>query len=159
MTPILATLISSGLTLLSSAIQAKGKEVIESKLGISLDESVKSEDGLLRLKQLELTHEQYLLEASIKQSELELRAEAAAQGAVTERWKSDMLSDSWLSKNIRPLVLAFLTVCIVLLAALPITVDEAWIKLLENAFLLVLSAYFVGRTVEKYKDMSERSKL
>jgi hypothetical protein len=151
---LLQTLASQGLSLLASAIQAKGKDVIESKLGVSLDTTP---PHILREKEIE--HEEFLLSISIKQKELDLQAETAAQGAVTERWKADMLSDSWLSKNIRPLVLAFLTVCIVFLAALPITVGAAWIELLESSYMLVLGAYFVGRTWEKHVDMKERGKV
>jgi len=73
---------------------------------------------------------------------------------VTKRWNSDMMSDSWLSKNIRPLVLAFLTLtlCIYIVldsSILGFTVKNEWINLLSSLLLVVYGGYFGARTVEK----------
>jgi len=161
MAPLLSLLASQGLSLLTSAIQAKGKEVIESKLGVSLDTASQTPEGILKLKQLEMEHEEFLLNATIKQKELELESEKAASTAVSERWKADMLSDSWLSKNIRPLVLLYLLATYSLFSltsGFGFSITQSYIELLAQMLMLVMGAYFAGRTVEKIVDMKERGK-
>tara|TARA_R110001592_G_scaffold349736_2_gene645276 strand:- start:1180 stop:1554 length:375 start_codon:yes stop_codon:yes gene_type:complete len=85
-----------------------------------------------------------------------LDSEAELQKNVTDRWKSDMASDSWLSKNVRPLVLIFLIVCTMLLifvdgGFLSFTVEDKWTDLLQLTLITVIGAYFGGRSVEKIK--------
>ena len=82
--------------------------------------------------------------------------EAEMQKQVTERWKMDMNSDSWLSKNIRPLVLVFLVVATVLLifidaGAISFKVQDKWTDLLQLVLITVIGAYFGGRSLEKVK--------
>jgi hypothetical protein len=154
MLPAIAQMLfSKGLTVLGEAVLAKGQDVIEQELGIKLDTASDSE-----LRDKEIEHEEFLIEAALETKKLEIEAEKAAQANVTDRWKADMLSDSWLSKNVRPLVLVYLTAAVTLLAVLPINIEPAWIELLKAAYMLVLTAYFVGRTVEKHKDMHEKGK-
>jgi hypothetical protein len=115
MIPIVASLLGSlaqnGLTLLSSAIQAKGKEVVEKTLGVKIPDNPTPED-VSNLRQLQFEHEERLLELGIEKAkmelaELDLLAKAAQNDAdnITDRWQADMSSDSWLSKNIRPMSL------------------------------------------------------
>jgi len=78
------------------------------------------------------------------------------QQNVTERWKTDMKSDSWLSKNVRPLVLIFLVVSTVLIVfidagVLTFEVKDNWINLLQLVLITVIGAYFGGRSYEKIK--------
>ena len=73
---------------------------------------------------------------------------------VSSRWRSDMKSDSWLSKNTRPLALIFLTASAVFIMAvdsfhLQFDVDEAWINLLKTLLVTVYVAYFGSRGAEK----------
>ena len=68
-----------------------------------------------------------------------------------------MSSDSWLSKNVRPLVLIFLVVCTMILVFIDggfieFKVESKWISLLELTLLTVIGAYFGGRSVEKIKN-------
>ena len=82
--------------------------------------------------------------------------EAEMQKQVTERWKVDMKSDSWLSKNIRPLVLIFLVVSTVLLifidaGIIDFEVKASWVDLLQLVLITVIGAYFGGRSLEKVK--------
>ena len=82
--------------------------------------------------------------------------EAEMQKQVTERWKLDMNSDSWLSKNIRPLVLVFLVILTVLLifidaGVLSFQVQDKWTDLLQLVLITVIGAYFGGRSLEKVK--------
>jgi hypothetical protein len=79
---------------------------------------------------------------------------------VTKRWQYDMSSDSWLSKNTRPMTLIFLTVSMVVLILLDsfkieFTVDTAWIDLLKSLLITVYVAYFGSRGVEKFKSMGK----
>ena len=76
--------------------------------------------------------------------------------SVTKRWSSDMTSDSWLSKNVRPMALIFLTFFTMLLIYLDfyddtIQVPTEWIELLKSLLLGVYIAYFGSRGLEKYK--------
>ena len=71
---------------------------------------------------------------------------------VTERWKADMNSDSWLSKNIRPGTLIYILVAysvFAMMSAFHLDVNEAYVKLLGEWGQLIMLAYFGGRTVEK----------
>lgn len=156
LTPLLTSLFSQGLSVLGNAVLAKGQDVIEQKLGVSLDKTPPAE-----LRKLEIEHEEFLIEAGIQRQKLEIAAEQVAQGSVTERWKADMLSDSWLSKNIRPLVLVYLLstyFLFSLLSGFGFAITQSYIELLAQMLMLVMSAYFAGRTIEKIVDMRERGK-
>ena len=96
------------------------------------------------------------LEAERKIKDMIMGYEAEMQKQVTERWKMDMNSDSWLSKNIRPLVLVFLAVATVLLVfidagAISFKVEDKWTDLLQLVLITVIGAYFGGRSLEKVK--------
>jgi hypothetical protein len=96
------------------------------------------------------------LAAELKIKELVASYEAEMQKQVTERWKMDMQSDSWLSKNIRPLVLVFLVVSTVLMifidaGTIRFVVEDKWTDLLQLVLITVIGAYFGGRSLEKVK--------
>ena len=96
------------------------------------------------------------LEAKRKLKELILSHEAEMQRNVTDRWQSDMKSDSWLSKNVRPMVLVFLIVSTVLMifldaGTIAFEVEEKWTDLLQLVLITVIGAYFGGRSIEKVK--------
>ncbi len=85
-----------------------------------------------------------------------LESEVELQKNVTERWKADMASDSWLSKNVRPLTLAFLLVSTVILifidaGFIDFEVKNSWVDLLQLVMISVVGAYFGGRSLEKIK--------
>jgi hypothetical protein len=90
----------------------------------------------------------------------------AQEQAVTERHKTDMGSDSWLSKNIRPMALIFLTVSVVVLAYVTLFVDsvdgnvlDSWIGLFSGLLMLVYGFYFGSRGLEKISSMiTEKNK-
>lgn len=163
MAPLIAQLVSSGIGLLGNALLHKGKDYVEKKLGVELPDegSPVPPEKLAELRELEFKHEEVLQQLAIRRAELELEGEKVAQGAVTERWKADMLSDSWLSKNIRPLVLIYLLATYSVLSsasAFGLNVTQAYVELLAQMLMLVMGAYFAGRTVEKIVDMRERGK-
>jgi hypothetical protein len=102
------------------------------------------------------TSKEEKLEAEAKIKDLVMGYEAEMQKQVTERWKMDMQSDSWLSKNIRPLVLIFLVVSTVLLifidaGIIQFEVKSSWVDLLQLVLITVIGAYFGGRSLEKVK--------
>ena len=103
-----------------------------------------------------ITTDDEKLEAKRKLKQLILSHEAELQRNVTDRWKADMNSDSWLSKNVRPLVLIFLVVCTMLMifidaGTIQFTVEEKWTDLLQLVLITVIGAYFGGRSFEKSK--------
>ena len=102
------------------------------------------------------TSKEEKLEAERKIQDLVASYEVEMEKNITERWKMDMQSDSWLSKNIRPLVLVFLVVSTVLLifidaGAISFTVQDKWTDLLQLVLITVIGAYFGGRSLEKVK--------
>ena len=92
------------------------------------------------------------------------KAEANAQTEITSRWKSDMSSDSFLSKNIRPMVLIYLTFVFSLLAFTDgnigeFKIAEAYIPIFQTLLVTAYGAYFVGRSWEKgRKIMNNKAK-
>ncbi len=102
------------------------------------------------------TTQEEKLEAKKKIKEITLSFEAELQKEVSKRWEQDMNSDSWLSKNIRPLTLIFLVFSTVLLIFIDseminFKVQEKWIDLLQIILITIIGAYFGGRSYEKIK--------
>ena len=109
------------------------------------------------------TSEEERLEAKQKLQELLEQADKEAQDQVTDRWKYDMQSDSFLSKNIRPMVLVFLTVMFTLFAFTDgnvgeFKIQEEYIPVFQSLLITVYGAYFVGRTWEKNKKSGEEDR-
>ena len=164
---LLGTLAQNGLGLLSSAIQAKGKEVVENTLGVKISDNPSPED-VSKLRQLQFEHEENLLELGIEKAKLELEemkvlAAAAQNDAdnITDRWQADMSSDSWLSKNIRPmsLIAIFLGYFLfAMMSAFGLNANESYVTLLGNWGMLVFGAYFGSRTVEKITEIRSKAK-
>lgn len=164
---LLGTLAQNGLGLLSSAIQAKGKQVVEDTLNIKIPDNPTPED-VAKLRQASFDHEERLIELGIEKARLEqeelkalLAAQANQEENVSKRWQADMNSDSWLSKNIRPGTLIYILTAYLLFAGLSaagIEVNEAYVALLGQWGMLVMTAYFGGRTVEKVMEMRKKDK-
>ncbi|CAB4187431.1 hypothetical protein UFOVP1613_26 [uncultured Caudovirales phage] len=164
---LLGTLAQNGLGLLSSAIQAKGKEVVENTLGVKIPDNPTPAD-VEKLRQLQFDHEERLLELGIEKARIEqdelkalLAAQANQEDNVSKRWQADMTSDSWLSKNIRPMTLVYILTAYLVFAGLSaagINIQEAYVSLLGQWGMLVMTAYFSGRTVEKVMEMRKGGK-
>ena len=91
-------------------------------------------------------------ELQLKLREIDVREFEAEQKAVSERWQADMASDSWLSKNIRPMTLIYLLTAYLVMALLDgagFHIAESYVTLLGQWGMLVMGAYFGGRTAEK----------
>ena len=102
------------------------------------------------------TSKEEKLAAEAKIKELIANHQAKMEQNITDRWSADMNSDSWLSKNVRPLVLVFLVVSTVLMifidaGTINFTVEAKWTDLLQLVLITVIGAYFGGRTMEKRK--------
>ena len=102
------------------------------------------------------TSKEEKLEAERKIKELIANYEVEMEKNITSRWEADLKSDSWLSKNVRPMVLIFLIVCTMLLifidaGALEFEVKSSWVDLLQLVLITVIGAYFGGRSLEKVK--------
>ena len=102
------------------------------------------------------TSKEEKLEAEQKIKELVSSYQTTLEKEISSRWNADMKSDSWLSKNVRPLVLIFLVIATVLLifidaGAINFTVEAKWTDLLQLVLITVIGAYFGGRTLEKTK--------
>ena len=102
------------------------------------------------------TSEEEKLAASQKIKELVANYEVQMEKEISTRWTADMASDSWLSKNVRPLVLIFLVISTVLLifidaGAINFVVEAKWTDLLQLVLITVIGAYFGGRSLEKTK--------
>ena len=96
------------------------------------------------------------LEAERKIKELVANYQVEMEKNITSRWEADLKSDSWLSKNVRPMVLIFLIVCTMLLifidaGAIKFDVKDSYIDLLQIVLITVIGAYFGGRSLEKVK--------
>tara|TARA_R110002074_G_scaffold16851_6_gene56000 strand:- start:538 stop:924 length:387 start_codon:yes stop_codon:yes gene_type:complete len=102
------------------------------------------------------TSDEEKLEAERKIKELVANYEIEMEKNITSRWEADLKSDSWLSKNVRPLVLVFLIVCTMLLifidaGTIKFEVKATWVDLLQLVLITVIGAYFGGRSLEKVK--------
>ena len=102
------------------------------------------------------TSEEERMAAEQKIKEIIANYEVEMEKNITSRWEADLKSDSWLSKNVRPLVLIFLIVCTMLLifidaGALKFNVKDSYIDLLQLVLITVIGAYFGGRSLEKVK--------
>jgi hypothetical protein len=102
------------------------------------------------------TSKEEKLEAERKIKELIANYEVEMEKNITSRWEADLKSDSWLSKNVRPMVLIFLIVCTMLLifidaGALKFNVKDSYVDLLQLVLITVIGAYFGGRSLEKVK--------
>jgi hypothetical protein len=112
------------------------------------------------IDKLTTTEEEKLIIKKQVQEILE-QADTNAQIQVTDRWKADMASDSWLAKNIRPLVLVFLTFIFSLLAFTDGNIGEfkiakEYIPIFQTLLVTVYGAYFVGRTWEKANKINNK---
>jgi hypothetical protein len=129
------------MTILNKIFSAGANELVKNVGGVI--------DNLTTTKEEKLAAEQ-------KIKDMIMGYEAEMQKQVTERWSMDMKSDSWLSKNIRPLTLIFLVISTVLIifidaGVLQFDVKSSWVDLLQLVLITVIGAYFGGRSLEKVK--------
>ena len=103
------------------------------------------------------TSKEEKLEAKRKIKELILNHRVEMEKQISERWKADMASDSWLSKNVRPMTLIFVLVCTMLLifidaGFISFDVESKWVDLLQLTVITIVASYFGGRSIEKVRN-------
>ena len=106
------------------------------------------------------TSDEEKAEAERKIKSILVQAEQAAQQQVSARWEADMKHGSWLSKNIRPMTLIFLTICFVILSVFDgnmgeFTIGAAYVPVYQTLLMTVYAAYFAGRSIEKVKKVTK----
>jgi len=141
---------------MAKAGKSISKPILEAASAITGIESLKDlGDLIMDSKELSEADKQMLIE-ELKQDTIEMQE-------VTKRWSADMMSDSWLSKNIRPLSLAFLTATLFIYIILDSSLEgfsiaNSWIDLLSSLLLLVYGGYFSARSLEKILTKKAESK-
>ncbi len=147
-----------GTTRVGDFLRSIGKsEVLSKVLGAAGEIATGDIMGAIKViaNSEELTPEQK--DYALKMAEMDL----VEMQEVTKRWTADMTSDSWLSKNIRPLTLGYLILATTIVAVLDssiqgFTMDKAWIELLTTLDLAVIVSYFGSRGLEKFKGIIKR---
>jgi len=137
MVPILASLAAQGLSILAGAVMAKGKDVIEDKLGINIEEAMTSEEGLYKLKQLEVEHQEFLIDSAMQETAMYIEDTKSARQLGIELSKSD----SWLNQNIMPF-LALVTI----FGGAWILIDSAnsEVRMAAVSMMTMVLGYFFG---------------
>lgn len=167
----IAALVSQGLGLTANAVLARGAEWLKETTGIDLDlnkDPKLTPEQLTAIKQQELENENELRKLLIEEQKLDLQAleiiaeaEKTEQQETTKRWQADMGSDSWLAKNVRPIVLVYLLTTYTIFSLMSVwdlDVNQTFVELLAQWGMIVMTAYFGGRSVEKIMDMWTKRK-
>lgn len=154
MAPILATLIANGLPLIADAIKSAGLRKAEKVLGVSIPDTPAgmTPEKLAELRAAAFAHEEALLRLALEDKRITVDAQNTDAKEATVRWQGDMQSDSWLSKNVRPLSLVFLLACVTAFAtgsAVQFEVAQTYVDLYRSLLEIVFVAYFGSRGLEK----------
>lgn len=162
---LIAPLLQQGLSLLGNAVLAKGKDWVEDKIGVKLDEPMTPEQ-VAKLKQAEMEHEEELMRLKLEENKLDIELlkvvgdiDKSTTAAVADQWKADMSSDSWLAKNIRPMALIYILGAYTIMAfsgGFGFVIPAAYVELLGQWGMLIMSAYFGGRSLEKIMETRSR---
>jgi hypothetical protein len=133
-------------------------DILEKAVNIVGD--VATGDWLGAVKTLISKDENITIQQQVEANRL-IELDMAEAKEITKRWESDNLSDSWLSKNVRPMALIFLTVSMALYIIIDSSVagfdvKEQWIELLSSLLLLIYAAYFGGRSLEKIQSIRKK---
>lgn len=154
---------------LGSAVMGEASKNIGSifkDLGSSIAQFVNTPEDKIKVQTLIQEGQQKMLEENNRHSEAVLENASKLQLSedtnTTDRWKSDMTSQSWLSANIRPLTLASLLVFLFIIIIsesvnLGFTVKESYVSLMQNLLLTVIVAYFGSRGIEKYQTIKNNA--
>ena len=134
-------------------------KVINPALGGVLEGVISPQEAIAEITKADISNED-----KIKLQQLIFDQQNKEMEAVTLRWQADSISDSWLSKNVRPLVLVW---CIVVFSiaglldsidSLPFQINALWNDTFESVMMAVVLAYFGGRTTEKATNIFKKNK-
>lgn len=131
-------------------------------LGAILDVGMKLVDKFFPDPEAKAKAQLELLQMQQNGELAKMQADIAEQQEITKRWQADLSSDSWLAQNIRPMTLIFILVAYSFFAFMSMLGWEtrgAYVELLGQWGMLVMTAYFGGRTMEKIMGMKDKSKV
>lgn len=152
-TGIISSLISSKLPQVAQAVADKGVDYVSDKLGIKLEPNMSAEK-IAEIQVAAQKHEEFKIQAA--------QEVIVAEGKeLSGRHSADMTSDSWLSKNIRPMTLIAIFIAYFGFATASVfgfNATQAYIELLGQWGMLIMSFYFGGRSVEKVMQMISSKK-
>lgn len=141
MAPLIAAVLQQGLQILGGALLSKGKDVVEEKLGIDIDKALGTEEGRIKLKQLEMEHEQWLVEADIRRNEQELqgfKVEVEDRGSARTR---DVEFIKAGARNYRADLMFVLAVAIICGLVYIVWQDQGVNEYVKGIFTLVLGRF------------------
>lgn len=120
---IVAALLQQGLGLLGNAVLAKGKDIIEEKLGVSLEDKISTPEGLLELKKLEFSHQAFLVTAAQEDKRINIARDAQADANTASAREmnekvQESINASWLAKNASYVIDFFIVASTTLLVTL-----------------------------------------
>jgi uncharacterized membrane protein (DUF106 family) len=130
-------------------------------LGAILDVGMKLVDKFFPDPEAKAKAQLELLQMQQNGELAQINADIAEQQELTKRQQADMMSDSWLSKNIRPMTLIailFGYFTFAMMSAFDMDTNKAYVELLGQWGMLIMSFYFGGRTLEKIMDMKAKEK-
>jgi len=160
MAPLLAgivkVLLANGLPMIANAAVAKGAEWVEERTGVKLDPVGVPAQDMEKLREFQAQNELELRKLWVEDNKLVAGLAVQENEGVTKRWLGDMASDSWLSKNIRPMTLVWLVAVYTLFAVMSAfgrKVDEVYITMLGDWGQVIIGAYFGARMIEKVVGM------
>jgi uncharacterized membrane protein (DUF106 family) len=131
-------------------------------LGAILDVGMKLVDKFFPDPEAKAKAQLELLQMQQNGELAQINADIAEQQELTKRQQADMMSDSWLSKNIRPMTLIFILggyFVFAMMSAFDLDTNKAYVELLGQWGMLIMSFYFGGRTLEKIMDMRAKEKV
>jgi hypothetical protein len=141
MAPLVAALMKAGLGLLGNAVLAKGKEVVEEKLGVNLEAMTQSPDGLIRLKELEIEHERDLNDFVLAKREQELKADQMAYTDIADARKRDTAFLAAGKRNYRADAMFVLALVVVVWLVYIVWKDQSINEYVKGIFTLVLGRF------------------
>lgn len=159
--PILTTLASKGLDLIGSAILAKGKDVVEKELGVSIEDELATPEGTEQLKNLQMAHEEKLLELSLEEKKLDqnyfkLEVDDAASARTREIAIAVSEEAGWLNRNLVP-ILALIVVlgggCLLVFT------KETDLRIAIVGMMTMVLGYYFGKTSSEWRKDSTISRL
>ena len=155
MLPIVGALASAGLNLLADVIREKGKDFVEKKFNVKIPDNPEQldQETLLKLKELELKHEEELQRILLEQRQQELDYLKTVDQETTKRWVSDNTA-GLITKLVRPFTLIYLLAAFTLIGLLDqnlLHVKDIYAKTLADLLQMAVLAYFGLRSFEKLK--------
>lgn len=153
MPPFVLTLLAQGLGLLGNAVLQKGKDVISEKLGVDVETLTQTPEGLLKLKQLEVSHEEFLITSSIENRKVDLQEKTLDIGNTTNARDSntriqESSNASWMAKN----AIYYIAFLVILGGGAMLSLNkEADVRMAAVSAITLVLGFFFGTTQSSSK--------